>query len=187
MKTYKDINKEEFYKMSAEEQTQILNAGLSEGLHLESICNTIGVSRKNVSEALRKKWGYMFQKQGEYKKFIKVDENFEALKESKKPAPATKKVTKKVTKEATKEEAQHTSPIKQPEEVIKEHKQTNKKAGYSFDFYYTPAGAVKKIGASVDVEVLKEFEILCNKYNFINNSAHISNALALYVQELNSK
>lgn len=172
MKNYKEITREDFLKLSADEKAELLNNGLSDGLSLQAVCDGIGISRKDISERLRKQHGYVFQKHGEVKQFIKANGIIEESKEPTKTAPATKK--------------------EQPKQEVKkvvnhEPKKENRKAEYSFDFYYKPAGSVKKIGASVDIEVLKEFEALCNKYNFINVSAHVSNALALYVQELNSK
>lgn len=150
---YKEINKDDFYALSLEEQIKIVNNGLTIEKTLQKVCDKIGVARKYISEKFRNA-GYIFSK---------VDKGFFKPEE-----------------------------IKQDEFLTNNKKDGNKvnssvEIVTSIGLYYNPSGNIKKMGASVDIEVLKQFEILCNKFNFINTSCHVSNALALYIQTMSCK
>lgn len=175
---YKEMNKETFYSLELSEQIKIVNNGLQEEKTLQKVCDIMGVARKHVSEKFRKA-GYVFSKLD--KGFFKPEEII-----STEELPIKKKET---VKQAEIKEVK----LKSPSVASKNTSNTSKNTTSgevvvsSFDFYYQPSGTSKKMGASVDTEVLKQFEILCSKFNFINTSAHVSNALALYIQKMNSK
>ena len=185
LKTYKELNKEEFYNLAVTEQVEIINDGLKEGATLQDICNTMGVDRKHLSEKFRKKEGYNFIKQGEYKQFIKNEDLENGLDVLEAPNLNKEEIEDIKPAEQIKESIKRAVVKNNLEENIKPTK--NKKVVCSFDLYYQPTGQQKKMGASVDIEVLREFEKLCNRLNYVNTSTHVTNALALYIQEQNSK
>ncbi|EOU1502871.1 hypothetical protein [Clostridium perfringens] len=158
------ISSEEFKQLSLEEQINIINKGINKEGTLKKVCENIGINSKHWSEKFRNA-GYVFSKAD--KGFHKND-NLES------------KETKKVIKSNPQE-----SIIKQTQ--TNKIKKTDSLVGNTFTFYYKPTGNNKKMGASVDTEVYKEFEKLCNKFNYINVSGHVSNALALYIKTLENK
>lgn len=174
---YREIDKEKFYSLELDEQIKIVNYGLKEEKTLQKVCDTMGVARKHVSEKFRKA-GYVFSKVD--KEFVKPEEIISTEELTQNKNSTIKSVEKKKVNEKSPEDVKNntepTSKVKNGEVVVS-----------SFDFYYQPSGTSKKMGASVDAEVLKQFEIICSKFNFINTSAHVSNALALYIQKMNSK
>ena len=169
---YTEINKEIFYSLELDEQIKIINYGLKKEKTLQKVCDNMGIARKHVSEKFRKA-GYVFSKVD--KEFFKPEEtqSIEELTKNKKETIVSNK-TGQVTE-------------KSPKLINNKCSKSREGVVNSFDFYYQPSGTSKKIGASVDADVLRQFEIVCSKFNFINTSAHVSNALALYIQKMNSK
>lgn len=167
------INSEEFKKLDLEKQIEIINRGIQKEGTLKKTCEKIGINSKHWSEKFRNA-GYIFSK---------VDKGFFKNNDIKQPKE-TKKESKEEIKESPATEQQSTAELKN---IVKGSKKAGAFVKNSFDFYYQPSGNNKKMGASVDTEVYKQFEKLCNKYNFINVSAHVSNALALYIETLENQ
>lgn len=169
----KDILAEEFKKFNLEEQIKIINRGIQKEGTLKKACEKIGINSKHWSEKFRNA-GYVFSK---------VDKGFFKNDDIKQPKE-TKNESKKEIKEALETEQHPTTEVKK---TVNASKKSGAFVKSSFDFYYQSTGNNKKMGASVDTEVYKQFEKLCNKYNFINVSAHVSNALALYIETLENQ
>lgn len=167
------INSSEFKKLDLEKQIEIINNGISTKGTLKKICDEIGINSKHWSEKFRNS-GYIFSKLD--KGFFK-NNDIQSKEETKNKSEVNMK------KVSTSKQEQ----VNQYKKTGKIIKKTGAFVKNSFDFYYQPTGNNKKMGASVDTEVYKQFEKLCNKYNFINVSAHVSNALALYIETLENQ
>lgn len=170
---YKTISKEEFFTLEPDQQAMVLNMGLSELKTLAKVCDVINIDRKHVSKKLRN-IGYIFSK---------VDHQF-ILPDKKILQKAVKTNAKILKKEF----------IQENNQIDNSPNANNLKSIISavnvvsaFNMYYQPCGRLKKIGANVDEDILKAFELICQKQSMVNVSAHISNALALYVQSMSSK
>ena len=185
---YKEITAEQFKELNIEEQVNIINEGIKAEGTLTKACSYI-VSEKDKDKegqpkAINKKhWSEKFRNAGYV--FSKLNKGF-----YKEDSPILKKT--EIINNNDGEPIEVTTTYKEVNKGIPaENKKINKKAGashgFTFDFYYNPCGKTKKIAGNIDSEIYKEFEILCNKYKFINVSGHLSNAIALYIQHLNSK
>lgn len=176
MPKYKEITTEEFKKLSLEEQRTVINEAMKIEKTLKAVADVLGINSKHYSEKFRNA-GYTFSKT---EKGFYLPSELTTTEEIKKPVNAPKG-------------AKNTKAKKEQKE-IKEVKNLNNNDAINFfkpvpqssiNLYYNPTGNLKKFGASCDVEVYKQFEILCSKLSFVNKEAHISNALSLYVKMMN--
>lgn len=187
---YKEVTGEQFKSLSIKEQVNIINEALkSEGTQKKAFACFINENGKPING---KHYSASFRNAGYINTKVSIEgkevAQFLTAKEMEQ-IPATG------TTAGTKAKA---IPIDAPKEIkinkskkVRDNNSNNNNnsvaKGFSFNFYYEPCGLTKKIAGNIDSEVYKEFEILCNKYKFINVSGHISNAIALYIQQLNSK
>lgn len=179
MPNYKEISTDEFKKLSLEQQRTVINEAMKIEKTLKAVADVLGINSKHYSEKFRNA-GYTFSKA---QKGFYLPSELTTAEEIKKPVNAPEGIIK--TKE---------TKTKKEYKEIKESSNLNNNDAVNFfkpvpqssiNLYYSPTGNLKKFGASCDVEVYKQFEILCNKLNFVNKEAHISNALALYVKMMN--
>lgn len=173
MPKYKEITTEEFKKLSLDGQRTVINEAIKIEKTLKAVANALGINSKHYSEKFRNA-GYTFSKaeRGFY-----LPSELTTSEEIKKPvdAPKCNKSAKINNDHAEDKNLNNTDAVN----FFKPIPQS------SISLYYNPTGNLKKFGASCDVEVYKQFEILCNKLHFVNKEAHISNALSLYVKMMN--